>query len=77
LTKDGKVLYRKHDRSGGVPELVLYDGEGKLIDRQAGYETAEGMIKFMRQAFSAKELEEIAKQKALHELRYINVEDNE
>ena len=77
LTKDGKVLYRKHARSGGVPELVLYDGEGKLIARQAGYETAEGMIKFMRQAFSAKELEEIAKQKALHELRYINVEDNE
>lgn len=76
-TKDGKAIYRKHARSGGVPELVLYDVRGKLIARQAGYETVEGMIKFMRQAFSAKELEEIARQKALHELRYVDFEDNE
>ena len=76
-TKDGQAIYRKHARSGGVPELVLYDGQGKLIARQAGYETVEGMIKFMRQAFSAKELEEIARQKALHELRYVDFEDNE
>lgn len=76
-TKDGKAIYRKHARTGGVPELVLYDNQGKLIARQAGYETVEGMIKFMRQAFSAKELEEIARQKALHELRYVDFEDNE
>lgn len=76
-TKDGKAIYRKHARSGGVPELVLYDARGKLIARQAGYETVEGMIKFMRQAFSAKELEEIAREKALHELRYVDFEDNE
>lgn len=76
-TKDGKAIYRKHARSGGVPELVLYDGQGKLIARQAGYETVEGMIKFMRQAFSAKELEEITRQKALHELRYVDFEDDE
>ena len=76
-TKDGRAIYRKHAHSGGVPELVLYDREGKLIARQAGYETVEAMIKFMRQAFSAAELEGIAKQKTLYELRYAEVEDNE
>ena len=77
LIKDGKLLYNKHARSGGVPELVLYDGEGKLIARQAGYETVEGMVKFMRQAFSAEELEDIAREKALRKLRYVDFEDNE
>ena len=59
LTKDARQLHRTHARTGGVPELVLYDGEGKLIGRQSGYETIDKMVAFLRQAFSPKELEQI------------------
>ena len=55
FTKDAAALYRKHARSGGVPELVLYDAKGGLIARQ-GYTTYSEFLQFLRRAFSAEEL---------------------
>lgn len=59
LTKNARELHRQHARSGGVPELVLYDGEGKLIGRQSGYETIDTLLEFLRKAFSKEELAQI------------------
>lgn len=58
FTKDAAALYRKHARSGGVPELVLYDRKGEVIDRQ-GYTTFGELVRFLRRAFSAEELKVI------------------
>ena len=55
FTKDAAALYRKHARSGGVPELVLYDRKGEVIDRQS-YTTFRELVQFLRKAFSAEEL---------------------
>ena len=55
LTENALELYRTHARSGGVPELVLYDGEGKLIGRQSGYETVGSLKEFLRKAFTTAE----------------------
>ena len=55
FTKDAAALYRKHARSGGVPELVLYDRKGEVIDRQS-YTTFSELVRFLRRAFSAEEL---------------------
>lgn len=59
LTKNAVELYRTHARSGGVPELVLYDDEGRLIGRQSGYETIDTLLEFLRKAFSKEELAQI------------------
>ena len=59
LTKNARELYRTHARSGGVPELVLYDDEGKLIGRQSGFETIDTLLDFLRKAFSQDELAQI------------------
>ena len=58
FTKDAAALYRKHARSGGVPELVLYDRKGEVIARQ-GYTTFRELVQFLRKAFSAEELKVI------------------
>ena len=58
FTKDAAALYRKHARSGGVPELVLYARKGEVIDRQ-GYTTFSELVRFLRRAFSAEELKVI------------------
>ena len=58
FTKDAAALYRKHARSGGVPELVLYDRRGEVIDRQS-YTTFSELVRFLRRAFSAEELKVI------------------
>lgn len=58
FTKDAAALYRKHARSGGVPELVLYDRKGEVIARQ-GYTTFRELVQFLRKAFSADELKVI------------------
>ena len=55
FTKDAAALYRKHARSGGVPELVLYDKQGEVIGRQS-YTTFSELVRFLRRAFSAEEL---------------------
>lgn len=59
FTKDAEALYRKHARSGGVPELVMYDGKGKLIAREMGYTTMDGLLRFLRKAFSEQQLKQI------------------
>ena len=56
FTVGARELYRKHARSGGVPELVIYGGDGKLIARESGYTTIDELIKFLRKAFSSEEL---------------------
>lgn len=58
FTKDAVALYRKHARSGGVPELVLYNAKGGVVARQ-GYTTYNELLKFLRAAFSAEELKVI------------------
>ena len=76
LTKDARQLHRTHARTGSVPELVLYDGEGKLIGRQAGYETIDKMLEFLCQAFTPKELEQIKAESRSWSNRFSNENTN-
>lgn len=72
LTPNARELHRTHARSGGVPELVLYDSEGKLIDRQAGYETIDTLIEFLRKAFSKEEIAQMKSESRTRSVREIN-----
>ena len=69
FTKDAAALYRKHARSGGVPELVLYDRKGEVIDRQS-YTTFRELVQFLRKAFSAEELKIIDSELKRNGTRY-------
>ena len=72
LTKNARELHRTHARSGGVPELVLYDGEGKLIGRQSGFETIDTLLDFLRKAFSQAELAQIKSASRVWNPRFTN-----
>lgn len=76
-TPGGRDLYRKHARTGGVPELVLYDKTGKFIARQSGYETIELLVAFLRKAYSQEELKQIAAQRQMWQQRYVYEEEEE
>ena len=76
LTKGARELHRTHARTGGVPELVLYDGEDKLIGRQSGYETIDTLIEFLRKAFSPDEQAQIKAESQASRGRYTNDNTN-
>ena len=76
LTKGARELHRTHARTGGVPELVLYDGGGKLIGRQSGYETIDTLLDFLRKAFSKEELAQIKAESRVWNSRYTNDNTN-
>ena len=74
-TPGGRDLYRKHARTGGVPELVLYDRAGKFIARQSGYETIDLLVAFLRKAYSQEELKRLAAQRQMWQQRYATEEE--
>lgn len=76
LTPNARELHRTHARSGGVPELVLYDGEGRLIGRQVGYETIDTLIEFLRKAFSQEEIARIKAESRTRSAREVNDNTN-